>query len=105
MIFLAVYYIWNAEWAPVVSVAVGTAGIFSAKFCRITEKLMQYPAKAMGYIVQLVILLVVFYLVLTPVALLYRLLNKDPLRLSDKHDSNFIERNIQVIKENLENPW
>jgi hypothetical protein len=83
----------------------GLAGIFSIKFCRLVEKAMQYLVRISGYIIQYVVLSAVFFLILTPVALLYRFFNKDPLRLMNRHESTFTERNVQVLKENLENPW
>jgi hypothetical protein len=53
-----------------------------------------------------VILTVVFYLVLTPIALVYRLFNRDPLNLGRKVAGSFYsERNHCYSKTDLEKMW
>ena len=53
-----------------------------------------------------VILTIIFYLILTPLAFFYRLFNKDPLRLSpEESESYFCERNHRYCKEDLEKMW
>jgi hypothetical protein len=53
-----------------------------------------------------IILTIIFYLLLTPIACMYRLFNKDPLGLSQKESgSNFCERNHTYTKADLEKMW
>lgn len=53
-----------------------------------------------------VILTLVFFLILTPIALLYRLFNKDPLHLkAGTADSFYTERNHTYSKVDMEKLW
>ncbi len=54
-----------------------------------------------------IILTIVFYLILTPIALIYRLCCRDPLRLkkAESDDSYFCVRNHLCRKRDLENIW
>lgn len=53
-----------------------------------------------------VILVLLFYLILTPIAFVYRLFNKDPLNLDmDNRVSFFSERNHVFSKADLEKMW
>ncbi len=53
-----------------------------------------------------IILTIVFYLVLAPLACLYRLFNRDPLRLTRKESgSYYVERNHTYTKVDLEKMW
>jgi hypothetical protein len=53
-----------------------------------------------------IILAILFYLVLTPVALIYRIFNKDPLHLKINNiGSCYTERNHTYSKTDLEKMW
>jgi hypothetical protein len=53
-----------------------------------------------------IILTIIFYLVLAPLACLYRLFHKDPLGLDQKEsESFFCERNHTYCREDLEKMW
>jgi len=53
-----------------------------------------------------IILTIVFYLVLAPIACLYRLFNRDPLRLARKESgSYYCERNHLYSSADLEKMW
>lgn len=64
-------------------------------------------SELMGSVMSKVLLTVIFYLFLTPIALLYRLIGKkDMLHLKrGNRNSNFVERDHQFTKDDLENPW
>jgi saxitoxin biosynthesis operon SxtJ-like protein len=53
-----------------------------------------------------ILLTLLFYLVLTPIAIIYRLFNKDTLRLDmSDSDSCYTERNHTYAKADLEKMW
>jgi len=53
-----------------------------------------------------IILTLLFFLILTPIALVYRLFNKDPLNLErDDSGSFYSERNHTYLKNDLEKMW
>lgn len=52
------------------------------------------------------ILFLIYYLILTPIALVYRLLNKDPLNPGVKHGSSFYaDRGHTYSKTDLDKMW
>jgi hypothetical protein len=52
-----------------------------------------------------VLLTLIFYLILTPVALLNRIFSKDPLRLKKKDGSYFHDRSHTYSAKDISNPW
>jgi len=64
-------------------------------------------AEILGAINSKILLSIVFYIFLYPIALISRLSKKDPLRLKrdDKTDSYFIIRKHKYTKEDMENLW
>jgi hypothetical protein len=61
--------------------------------------------EAMGKVTSPIILAVVYYLVLTPIAFLSRIGNKDSLQLKAPKKSNFIIKHHRYSAKDLENPW
>jgi len=62
-------------------------------------------AEGMGYVMSRVILSIVFFLFLFPIALLYRFFNPDALKLRNTDDSTYSTRNHEYRASDLENPW
>lgn len=62
-------------------------------------------ASVLGWINARILLTVVFFLVLTPIAMFSRLFRKDPLGLKRPKDSNWVERRHSVSKEDLKYPF
>lgn len=62
-------------------------------------------AEGLGWFNSRVLLSLVYYLVVTPIALLFRLFGNDPLRLKDNKGSMFLFREHTYSKNDLENPW
>ncbi|SMO46062.1 hypothetical protein SAMN06265219_102270 [Gracilimonas mengyeensis] len=62
-------------------------------------------AEGLGWLNARILLSVVYYLIVTPVAFLFRLFGNDPLLLKDNKGSLFNFREHAYKKEDLENPW
>jgi len=63
-------------------------------------------ALALGWINSRILLTVLYFLFLLPIAWVSRLFTKDPLQLkSGKTKTVYIDRNHQYIKKDLENIW
>lgn len=62
-------------------------------------------AEILGWINGRIILSVVFFVVLFPFAVLFRLTTKNPLRLKNLESSAFDERNHTYTKKDLQNIW
>ena len=63
-------------------------------------------AEGLGWVNSKVLLSIIFFLMLTPLAFLSRLFSKDPLKLKKRSDDSvYRERNDKFVKKDLENPW
>ena len=62
-------------------------------------------AELTGYIIPNILLSLVFFLFLLPVSLLSKLFTKDPLMLSKKYKTYFIDVSRITDKKSFENPW
>ena len=52
-----------------------------------------------------ILLFLVYYLLLTPIAFLSRIGNKDPLKLKAPEKSNFVFKKHKYSADDLRNPW
>jgi len=103
--FLIVYLALCWKWAAVVSLMAGIAGIVSSSLSRKIEWAWMKLAKLLGYIVPNILLSIVFYLILFPIAAFSRLFNKDPLMLSKEYKTYFIDIDKKMDKESFEKIW
>jgi hypothetical protein len=63
-------------------------------------------AQGLGWINSRILLSLIFFIFLTPIAFVYRLFAKNPLKLKRSSDATvFDERNHKYTAEDLENPW
>jgi hypothetical protein len=65
-------------------------------------------ARVIGTINSKIILTIIFYLFLTPLAFSYRLISGNPLQQvesEEEKESYFVERSKSFTKEDFENPW
>ena len=62
-------------------------------------------AQVLGYINSRILLTLIYFLLITPIAFFFRLAGNDPLLLKDKRGSMFNFREHTYTKEDLENPW
>lgn len=62
-------------------------------------------AELIGSVMSKIILSLVFFIILVPIALLYRLTKKNPLFLKRQEGSYYIIRNKQYSPKDIENIW
>jgi hypothetical protein len=90
----------------IIAICVGLVAIFSEKA---NDKIIwawNKLAEVLGLIMPNVLLTIVFYLFLTPLALLSRINNKkNPLQLKNNTNSTFISQRKQFTPESLEKIW
>ncbi len=103
--FLALHLIFNLKWALTVSFVIGLAGVFSAYLSKKIHWLWMKLSEVLGLIVPNILLSLVYYLVLFPISILFRIFNKDPLMLSKNYDSYFVNVNRNYDKKSFENTW
>ena len=103
--FLVFHLIFGWKWALYVALGVGILGIASPWLSQQIEWAWMKLAKVLGYIVPNILLSIVFFIFLFPMAVIQRLFRKDPLMLSPKHNTYFIEVNKQMEKPEFEKIW
>ncbi|MGM0579215.1 MAG: SxtJ family membrane protein [Bacteroidota bacterium] len=103
--FLLFYLFFELKLLLYIAVAIAVFGALSQKIAQAINWLWMKLAHILGWINTRILLSLIFYLFLTPIALFSRLFTKDPLRLKQPKDSNFEERNHLYKQEELENIW
>ena len=90
-------------WAGAVLLALA---IFVKPVAALLARWWLWVSEKIAFLNSMIILTLLFYLVLTPVALIYRLFNKDPLNLDLNNTGSFYaERNHTYAKADLEKMW
>ena len=103
--FLILYVIFAWKWALFVSLCIGIIGIISTTLSEKIHWLWMKLSLVLSYIVPNILLSLVYYLFLFPIAILFRLFNKDFLMLSKKYDTYFIDINKKMDKKSFEKIW
>jgi hypothetical protein len=103
--FLIIYLLFSLQWAIYVSLVVSVLGITSYTVSEKIEWLWFKLSKGLGYIIPNIILSIVFYFFLFPISALSKIFNKDPLMLSRKYNSYFIDIKKGMDKKNFEKIW
>ena len=103
--FLTLFLLFQWQWALFLSLLVGITGIISTYLSERIEWVWMKLAQLLAYIMPNLLLSIVFFFLLFPISLLSKLFTKDPLMLSNKHNSYFIEVKENVNKDNFEKVW
>jgi len=104
--FLVLYFITKTNWPLIVSVSVGIAGLISDFLANLIDKIWFKLSYILSFIVPNILLTLVFFLFLLPIALLSKLFrNIDLLMLKNPGNTTFIDTNKSFSKESFEKPW
>jgi hypothetical protein len=104
--FMVLYFITKWDWAIITALVVGSAGVFSTYLSEKIDFLWMKLAWVLNLIVPNILLTIIFFLLLFPIAILSRMFGKnDFLNLKDKNDSNFKDSSRQLDKASFEKPW
>ncbi|MFA7471277.1 MAG: SxtJ family membrane protein [Spirosomataceae bacterium] len=104
---LVFYFIFKKEWLLYIGLFVGLAGVFVPFLGDLIVKGWYKLAELLGYINSRILLTVIFFLILFPVAVLARLgRGKNMLGLrKDPNQTAFTERNHRYVAKDLKNVW
>jgi hypothetical protein len=107
---LVLYFIFRRnDWANYLlytSLAMGLIGVFSNSLSEKVAWVWGKIAHIMGTFNSYVLLSIIFFVFLTPVAFLFKLTRKDSLKLkAQKNGTVYEERNHLYIAKDLENVW
>ncbi len=102
---LVFYIIYNHQILLYAAVASGVIGTFIKPLSSLIAKGWYKAGDLLGFIVSKVVLAVIFYLFLTPIAFLHNIINRDTLRLKKTDKSLWAERNQVYKSGDLKNIW
>lgn len=102
---LIFYIIYRHEILLYAAAALGITGVFIKPLASLFAKGWYLLGDSLGFVVSKVILTVVFYLFLAPIAFLHNLFNKDTLRLKRSDKSFWTDRNHDYKSGDLKNIW
>lgn len=95
-------------WQPLVitSAVLGVGFLVSPAFGNFVLSVWFKFAEALGWFNSRVLLSLVYYIILTPIAFAFRLAGNDPLQIKKRPEqSAFTVRNHTITKKDLQNPW
>ena len=103
---LIVFALTQWKWAFNAAVIIGLLGLLSSFIAKQIDFLWMKLAWVLSLIVPNILLSLIFYLLLTPIALLSRVFGeKNQLNLKNKTDSLFKDYNKVFDKPSFEKPW
>lgn len=88
-----------------IAFAVGLLSLLSSYFATALTKVWGKIIGVVGFINAHVLLSIIFFVILLPISLIYRLFNKDTLNLDAGKSSYYSERNHTYSAGDLKNPW
>ena len=103
--FLIVHLAFKQEWALYVSVTVGILAVVSNYLSLQIEWIWLKIGLVLSYIVPNILLSLVFFLFLLPLALVSKLFTKDPLMLSGNRESYFVDVSKEYDPESFKKTW
>lgn len=103
--FAILHFIFKENWLLIISIVVGLLGLFSQVMAEWIHWGWMRLIKFIGFINSHILLGLIFYVFLFPIALLYRLTNKDTLQLKRRERTVYKDRNHAYVASDLENPW
>lgn len=106
--FLILYFIFRWNGFLWIAVILGLPGLLSPFSRKYVLKVWNKIAHILGFINSRIILSIIYFLILTPIALLSRLFSKDKLQLKKKRKEEhtyFHQRDHIYTPEDFENPW
>ena len=93
------------DWLLYTGLGIGLAASLSAWAAKWIALGWMELGKALGWVNGKILLSVVFFIFLVPIALIYKLTRKNPLNLKDQADSLFKSRDHQYVAKDLKDSW
>jgi hypothetical protein len=103
---LAIALIFKLSWLITVCLVIGLAASFIPAAARGIEWAWMKFAYGLGWVNSRILLSIIYFVFLLPIAWVSRLFTKDPLALRNRKTSSlFVTRNHLYTKKDLENIW
>jgi len=103
LLLLIQYFFLSEEgWFKVCILGFTFLILLSKPLARFVATAWEYLTRAIGWVMSKILLSVVFFLILTPIALLYRFFSK---KNTNSASSYFIKRDHIFTAKDMESPW
>ena len=103
--FLLFYILFSIPWLLWIATGIAAIAVVSPYLGGLISNGWLWLGLALGKITGPLILGLVFFIILFPVALLFRLMGKDNLMIKNKYTTTFIPINKEHSKEDFEKVW
>ena len=103
--FIVLFWIYNKKIFLLLALLLVLIAITSPYLTEKFSWLWMKLSEGIGFVMSKVLLSIVFFIFLLPLALIHKLFNKDSLSLKRKNNSYYTERNHLYSKGDLENMW
>lgn len=103
--FIVVYILKPNPVFLYIACGLGVTGILIKPLAKYIAIAWFKLADLLNFFVSKIVLGFIFYVILFPISLLYRLSGKDKMLLKDKQASTWIERDYKYTGKDLENIW
>jgi len=104
--FLALHFLFQKDWMLYTAAGVGLLSLISELFTTYILKLWFGLAKVLGAINSRILLSVIYFIILFPLALVNRLTGKQVLLLKKgSGKSYYTERNYKYVASDFDKPW
>lgn len=103
--FLVVHFITSNVLFLYISVFFGLTGIFIKPLAKIIALGWFKLADILNYVVSKIVLAILFFGILFPISIFYRLMNKNKMNIKPSVKTNWQPRNIAYSSKDLENIW
>jgi predicted membrane protein len=104
---LLLLYLWTSYlWLPYLILLISISSLISATIAQKIDQLWMGFARLLNLFVPKILLTLIFFFLLTPIALLARFFRKeDPLMLRNLKESTFKDVDKTFDRESFEKPW
>jgi len=103
--FIILHLVFKSNAFLYTALVIGLCGILSAYLSEKISELWFKLAELLGFVVPKIVLSIIYYFLLFPIALLARLSKKDHLMLTNNKPSYFMDRTKQSEKLDFEKTW
>ena len=103
--FLVISWIFNLEYFLIAATVIGLLSIFFSKFASGLNWLWIKLALGLGWVNSRILLSVLYYVFLVPIAFMAKLFIGSPMNIKKQEKSMYLERNHLYSKQDLINIW
>lgn len=103
---LLFFFLFGRKEFLYASLGIGMAGLLSKRFSQMLHQAWSFISEKIGGVMSSLLLSLVFFLILTPIALLFQVFNKKtPFHVAQEEKSSFDKRDYLFTAKDLKNPW